>query len=107
MHLIKERSQERMKNVGANKTDRRNSNVKSMFKSMREVQKKTEDEKEEFDEMTDSNSSVKLRASDVYSDDFSSVSEEKRSDNDHRSSSKSRSLIDPKKTQKSTVVMCG
>ncbi len=112
---VKERSKERKKNVEANKTDDKRSSAMALLKAKREgkqkreeeeakreAQKKIEDEKEELEGMTGSKSSVKLRASDVYSDDSSSDSEEKRSDNERRSSSTSRSSSDSEEDAKST-----
>ncbi|CAO1402599.1 unnamed protein product [Diamesa hyperborea] len=104
----KERSKERKKNVEMNKTDDKRTNAMALLKmkregkqkreeeeAKREAQKKVDDEKEELDGVTGSKSSVKLKASEVYSDDSSSDSErEKRSGDDRRSRSSSRSSSD-------------
>lgn len=100
----KERSKERKKNVEANKTDDKRSNAMAALKAKREGKQKREEEeakrqaereqqedKEEL-EGVGGKSSVKLKASDIYSDDSGSDSEDKRSGK--RSSSSSRSSSD-------------
>lgn len=100
----KERSKERKKNVEANKTDDKRSNAMAMLKAKREGKMKREEEeakraaereinedKEEIDGVSNK-SSMKLKASDIYSDDSGSDEEAKRSDK--RSSSSSRSSSD-------------
>ncbi|XP_055694072.1 RNA polymerase-associated protein Rtf1 [Lutzomyia longipalpis] len=99
----KERSKERKKNVEANKTDDKRSNAMALLKARREGKQKREEEeakrqaerereedKEELDGVAGgkSSSSVKLKASDIYSDDSGSESDEKRSG---RRSSETRS----------------
>lgn len=100
----KERSKERKKNVEANKTDDKRSNAMAMLKAKREGKQKREEEeakrqaereqqedKEEL-ESVGGKSSVKLKASDIYSDDSGSDTDEKRSGK--RSTSSSRSSSD-------------
>lgn len=92
----KERSKERKKNVEANRTDDKRSSAMAMLKARREGKQKREEEeaakrqaKEREDERDDklegvasgksSSAAVKLKASDIYSDDSGSDSDEKRS----------------------------
>ncbi|XP_059622918.1 RNA polymerase-associated protein Rtf1 [Phlebotomus argentipes] len=88
----KERSKERKKNVEANKTDDKRSNAMALLKARREGKQKREEEeakrqaerereedKEELDGVAGGKSAVKLKASDIYSDDSGSDSDEKRS----------------------------
>lgn len=97
----KERSKERKKNVEANRTDDKRSNAMAMLKARREgkakreeeeakkeAQRKQEEEKDEI-EGVGGKSSVKLKASDIYSDDSGSESDEKMSDKRSTTSSKS------------------
>lgn len=97
----KERSKERKKNVEMNRTDDKRSNAMAMLKARREgkakreeeeakkeLQRKQDEEKEEI-EGVGGKSSVKLKASDIYSDDSGSESDEKMSDK--RSTTSSRS----------------
>lgn len=97
----KERSKERKKNVEMNRTDDKRSNAMAMLKARREgkikreeeeakkeAQRKQEEEKEEI-EGVGGKSSVKLKASDIYSDDSGSESDEKMSDKRSTTSSKS------------------
>lgn len=87
----KERSKERKKNVEANRTDDKRSNAMAMLKARREGKAKREEEeakreaqrkaeKEDRDDLDDvpggSKSSQKLKASDIYSDDSGSDSDE-------------------------------
>lgn len=97
----KERSKERKKNVEANRTDDKRSNAMAMLKARREGKQKREEEEakkqeqrkqeEEKDEIegVGGKSSVKLKASDIYSDDSGSDSDEKMSDKRSTTSSKS------------------
>ncbi|XP_063698088.1 RNA polymerase-associated protein Rtf1 [Culicoides brevitarsis] len=97
----KERSKERKKNVEMNRTDDKRSNAMAMLKARREgkakreeeeakkeAQRKQEEEKDEI-EGVGGKSSVKLKASDIYSDDSGSESDEKMSDKRSTTSSKS------------------
>lgn len=81
----KERSKERKKNVEANRTDDKRSNAMALLKAKREgkakreeeeakrqAQKDREDEKEELESVTGGKSAVKLKASEIYSDDSGS-----------------------------------
>lgn len=101
----KERSKERKKNVEMNRTDDKRSNAMALLKAKREGKAKREeeeakrqaqreltDDKEELDRVAGGKSSIKLKASDIYSDDSGSESESKRSD--RRSSTSSRSASD-------------
>lgn len=101
----KERSKERKKNVEMNRTDDKRSNAMAALKAKREGKAKREEEeakrqaeregnedKEELEGVSGGKSSVKLKASDIYSDDSGSDSEDKRSGK--RSSSSSRSSSD-------------
>lgn len=102
----KERSKERKKNVEANKTDDKRSNAMALLKAKREGKQRREEEeakrqaereqqedKEELEGVGGGKaSSIKLKASDIYSDDSGSDSEEKRFGK--RSSSSSRSSSD-------------
>lgn len=101
----KERSKERKKNVEMNRTDDKRSNAMAMLKAKREGKQKREEEeakrqaeresnedKDELEGMAGGKSLVKLKASDIYSDDSGSDSESKRSGK--RSSSSSRSSSD-------------
>lgn len=87
----KERSKERKKNVEANRTDDKRSNAMAMLKAKREGKAKREEEEakreaqrkaeaEDRDELEDvpggSKSSQKLKASDIYSDDSGSDSDD-------------------------------
>lgn len=97
----KERSKERKKNVEMNRTDDKRSNAMAMLKARREGKAKREEEEakkeaqrkqdEEKDEIegVGGKSSVKLKASDIYSDDSGSESDEKMSDKRSTTSSKS------------------
>ncbi|GAB0092039.1 RNA polymerase-associated protein Rtf1 [Sergentomyia squamirostris] len=88
----KERSKERKKNVEANKTDDKRSNAMALLKARREgkqkreeeeakrqAEREREDDKEELEGVAGSKSAIKLKASDIYSDDSGSESDEKRS----------------------------
>lgn len=81
----KERSKERKKNVEMNRTDDKRSNAMALLKAKREgkakreeeeakrqAQKEHEDEKEELESVTGGKSTVKLKASEIYSDDSGS-----------------------------------
>ncbi|EDW72257.1 uncharacterized protein Dwil_GK20812 [Drosophila willistoni] len=82
----KERSKERKKNVEANKTDDKRSNAMAMLKAKREGKAKREeeeaakrqaererdDDKEELENVSGCKSAVKLKASEIYSDDSGS-----------------------------------
>ncbi|EDW62096.1 RNA polymerase-associated protein Rtf1 [Drosophila virilis] len=81
----KERSKERKKNVEANKTDDKRSNAMAMLKAKREGKAKREeeeakrqaerdrdDDKEELESVSGCKSAVKLKASEIYSDDSGS-----------------------------------
>ncbi|XP_030374033.1 RNA polymerase-associated protein Rtf1 [Scaptodrosophila lebanonensis] len=81
----KERSKERKKNVEANKTDDKRSNAMALLKAKREGKAKREeeeakrqaererdDEKEELESVSGCKSAVKLKASEIYSDDSGS-----------------------------------
>ncbi|ALC40523.1 Rtf1 [Drosophila busckii] len=81
----KERSKERKKNVEANKTDDKRSNAMAMLKAKREGKQKREeeeakrlaerdrdDDKEELESVSGCKSAVKLKASEIYSDDSGS-----------------------------------
>uniref|UniRef100_A0A336MGJ7 CSON012067 protein n=1 Tax=Culicoides sonorensis TaxID=179676 RepID=A0A336MGJ7_CULSO len=97
----KERSKERKKNVEMNRTDDKRSNAMAMLKARREGKAKREEEEakkeaqrkqdEEKDEIegVGGKTSVKLKASDIYSDDSGSESDEKMSDKRSTTSSKS------------------
>lgn len=102
----KERSKERKKNVEMNRTDDKRSNAMAALKAKREDKAKREEEeakrqaeresqedKEDLESVSGgAKSSVKLKASDIYSDDSGSDSDEKRSS--RRSSTSSRSSSD-------------
>lgn len=107
----KERSKERKKNVEANRTDDKRSNAMALLKARREgrakreeeeakrqAEKEKEDEKLEELEGVGGKSSVKLKASDIYSDDSGSSSsseDEKPTERRSKSSdSSSRSSSD-------------
>ncbi|KAI8037599.1 RNA polymerase-associated protein Rtf1 [Drosophila gunungcola] len=81
----KERSKERKKNVEANKTDDKRSNAMALLKAKREGKAKREeeeakrlaerdrdDDKEELESVSGCKSAVKLKASEIYSDDSGS-----------------------------------
>ncbi|XP_034105298.1 RNA polymerase-associated protein Rtf1 [Drosophila albomicans] len=81
----KERSKERKKNVEANKTDDKRSNAMAALKAKREGKAKREeeeakrlaerdrdDDKEELESVSGCKSAVKLKASEIYSDDSGS-----------------------------------
>ncbi|XP_017027696.1 RNA polymerase-associated protein Rtf1 [Drosophila kikkawai] len=81
----KERSKERKKNVEANKTDDKRSNAMALLKAKREGKAKREEEeakrmaerdrdedKEELESVSGCKSAVKLKASEIYSDDSGS-----------------------------------
>ncbi|KNC22341.1 hypothetical protein FF38_04550, partial [Lucilia cuprina] len=81
----KERSKERKKNVEMNRTDDKRSNAMALLKAKREgkakreeeeakrqAQKERDDEKDELESVTGGKSSVKLKASEIYSDDSGS-----------------------------------
>ncbi|TMW46675.1 hypothetical protein DOY81_008245, partial [Sarcophaga bullata] len=81
----KERSKERKKNVEMNRTDDKRSNAMALLKAKREgkakreeeeakrqAQKEREDEKDELESVTGGKSIVKLKASEIYSDDSGS-----------------------------------
>ncbi|KAM7346000.1 RNA polymerase-associated protein Rtf1 isoform 2-T2 [Cochliomyia hominivorax] len=81
----KERSKERKKNVEMNKTDDKRSNAMALLKAKREgkakreeeeakrqAQKERDDEKDELESVTGGKSSIKLKASEIYSDDSGS-----------------------------------
>lgn len=100
----KERSKERKKNVEMNRTDDKRSNAMALLKARREgkikreeeeakkeQQRKLEEEKEETIDGVGGKSSVKLKASDIYSDDSGSESDDKASDKRSSTSSKSSS----------------
>ncbi|KAG4068969.1 hypothetical protein HA402_005117 [Bradysia odoriphaga] len=111
----KERSKERKKNVEMNKTDDKRSNAMAALKAKREGKQKREEEeakrqaekdlqldKEEIDGVSGGGkSSIKLKASDIYSDDSGSDSDDKRSG--RRSSSSSRSSGSDSEEDKKTT----
>uniref|UniRef100_A0A1L8DH65 Putative paf1/rna polymerase ii complex n=1 Tax=Nyssomyia neivai TaxID=330878 RepID=A0A1L8DH65_9DIPT len=110
----KERSKERKKNVEANKTDDKRSNAMAMLKARREgrqkreeeeakrmAEREREDDKEELEGVAGSKSAVKLKASDIYSDDSGSESDEKRSG--RRSSDTRSSSSESEDEQKSSL----
>lgn len=117
----KERSKERKKNVEMNKTDDKRSNAMALLKAKREgkakreeeeakrqAEKEREEEKEELEGVSSGKqSSVKLKASDIYSDDSgSSDSEEEEKPSEKRSASSSKSSSsseDEEKTEKKPV----
>ncbi|KAH8290664.1 hypothetical protein KR054_004822 [Drosophila jambulina] len=81
----KERSKERKKNVEANKTDDKRSNAMALLKAKREgkakreeeeakrmAEKDRDDDKEELESVSGCKSAVKLKASEIYSDDSGS-----------------------------------
>uniref|UniRef100_A0A1A9ZR98 Plus3 domain-containing protein n=1 Tax=Glossina pallidipes TaxID=7398 RepID=A0A1A9ZR98_GLOPL len=81
----KERSKERKKNVEMNRTDDKRSNAMALLKAKREgkakreeeeakrlAQKERKEEKEELESVSGGKSSVKLKASEIYSDDSGS-----------------------------------
>ncbi|XP_061395836.1 RNA polymerase-associated protein Rtf1 [Musca vetustissima] len=99
----KERSKERKKNVEMNRTDDKRSNAMALLKAKREgkakreeeeakrqAQREKEDEKDELESVTGGKSSVKLKASEIYSDDSGSSDwedEDKPSDKRSRTNS--------------------
>ncbi|CAO1413108.1 unnamed protein product [Diamesa serratosioi] len=96
----KGRTTERQKNVQIKKTDDKRTNAMALLKMKREgkqkreeeeakrkAQRKIDDDKEELD--GGNRSSVKLKASEVYSDDSSSDSEDEKRSQDVRSSASS------------------
>lgn len=98
----KERSKERKKNVEANKTDDKRSNAMALLKARREgkqkreeeeakrqAEKEREEDKEELDGVAGGKSAVKLKASDIYSDDSGSESEDEKRSGRRSSDSKS------------------
>lgn len=111
----KERSKERKKNVEMNKTDDKRSNAMALLKAKREGKQKREEEeakrladrvveaeKEELEGVTGGNkSSVRLKASDIYSDDSGSESDEKES-GDKRSTESRSSSSESEDEKKST-----
>ncbi|TDG50885.1 hypothetical protein AWZ03_002540 [Drosophila navojoa] len=117
----KERSKERKKNVEANKTDDKRSNAMAMLKAKREGKAKREeeeakrlaerdrdDDKEELESVSGCKSAVKLKASEIYSDDSGSSDwddEEKPAGKRSRSNSSKASSDseDDEKTAKSPV----
>lgn len=115
----KERSKERKKNVEANKTNDKRSDAMALLKARREgrqkreeeeakkeAQRKIDEEKEEIEGVSGGKSAVKLKASDIYSDDSGSSSsdEEKASDKRSTASSKSSSESeDEEKVEKKIV----
>lgn len=117
----KERSKERKKNVEMNKTDDKRSNAMALLKAKREgkakreeeeakrqAEKERDEEKEELDGVSSGKqSSVKLKASDIYSDDSgSSDSEEEDKPSEKRSASSSKSSSsseDEEKVEKKPV----
>ncbi|KAL7735319.1 hypothetical protein ACLKA6_018013 [Drosophila palustris] len=117
----KERSKERKKNVEANKTDDKRSNAMAMLKAKREGKAKREeeeakrqaerdrdDDKEELESVSGCKSSVKLKASEIYSDDSGSSDwddDEKPAGKRSRSASSKASSEseDDEKTTKSPV----
>ncbi|XP_020817187.1 LOW QUALITY PROTEIN: RNA polymerase-associated protein Rtf1 [Drosophila serrata] len=117
----KERSKERKKNVEANKTDDKRSNAMALLKAKREGKAKREEEeakrmaerdrdeeKEELESVSGCKSAVKLKASEIYSDDSGSSDwdeEEKPSGKRSRSNSSKASSEseDDEKAPKSPV----
>ncbi|EDV36567.1 uncharacterized protein Dana_GF11885 [Drosophila ananassae] len=117
----KERSKERKKNVEANKTDDKRSNAMAMLKAKREGKAKREeeeakraaerdrdDDKEELESVSGCKSAVKLKASEIYSDDSGSSDwdeDEKPTGKRSRSNSSKASseTEDEEKTTKSPV----
>ncbi|XP_054739055.1 RNA polymerase-associated protein Rtf1 [Anastrepha obliqua] len=102
----KERSKERKKNVEMNRTDDKRSTAMAMLKAKREgkakreeeeakrqAERDREDEKEELEGVSGGKSSVKLKASEIYSDDSGSSDsdDEKPSEKRSRSASSSKS----------------
>ncbi|XP_073845461.1 RNA polymerase-associated protein Rtf1 [Musca autumnalis] len=103
----KERSKERKKNVEMNRTDDKRSNAMALLKAKREgkakreeeeakrqAQKEKDDEKDELESVTGGKSSVKLKASEIYSDDSGSSDweeDEKPSDKHSRTNSSKHS----------------
>ncbi|CAO1411241.1 unnamed protein product [Diamesa tonsa] len=101
---LKERSNERKKNVVRNKTDEKRFNAMALLKMKRDnkqkreeeeakqkARKKDDDEKEELDGFTASKSSKKLKSSEIYSDDSSSNSERSDGPSGHKKKSRSSS----------------
>ncbi|XP_026478010.1 RNA polymerase-associated protein Rtf1 [Ctenocephalides felis] len=113
---FKERSKERKKTVEMNRGDDKRSNAMALLKAKREgkqkreeldkakkeEERKKEEEKEEIDGVSGSKTNVKLKASDIYSDDSGSDSEEKKSVG--RSSDSSRSSSSDSESDKKSVV---
>uniref|UniRef100_U5EYH6 Putative rtf1 n=1 Tax=Corethrella appendiculata TaxID=1370023 RepID=U5EYH6_9DIPT len=115
----KERSKERKKNVEMNRTDDKRSNAMAMLKAKREgkqkreeeeakreAQKKLDEEKEEdLEGVAGGKSSMKLKASEIYSDDSESDSDEKKSTGrrSRSQSSSSRSSSDDERTASGTT----
>ncbi|XP_039955774.1 RNA polymerase-associated protein Rtf1 [Bactrocera neohumeralis] len=102
----KERSKERKKNVEMNRTDDKRSTAMAMLKAKREgkakreeeeakrqAERDKEEEKEELEGVSGGKSSVKLKASEIYSDDSASsdTEDEKPSEKRSRSASSSKS----------------
>ncbi|XP_004534796.1 RNA polymerase-associated protein Rtf1 [Ceratitis capitata] len=102
----KERSKERKKNVEMNRTDDKRSTAMAMLKAKREgkakreeeeakrqAERDREEEKEELEGVAGGKSSVKLKASEIYSDDSGSsdTDDEKPSEKRSRSASSSKS----------------
>ncbi|XP_017462738.1 PREDICTED: RNA polymerase-associated protein Rtf1 [Rhagoletis zephyria] len=102
----KERSKERKKNVEMNRTDDKRSTAMAMLKAKREgkakreeeeakrqAERDREDEKEELEGVSTGKSSIKLKASEIYSDDSGSSDsdDEKPSEKRSRSASSSKS----------------
>lgn len=105
----KERSKERKKNVEMNRTDDKRSTAMAMLKAKREgkakreeeeakrqAERDKEEEKEELEGVSGGKSSVKLKASEIYSDDSGSsdTEDEKPSEKRSRSASSSKSSSD-------------
>ncbi|XP_067626942.1 RNA polymerase-associated protein Rtf1 [Eurosta solidaginis] len=113
----KERSKERKKNVEMNRTDDKRSTAMAMLKAKREGKAKREeeeakrqaerdekDDKEELEGVSGGKSAVKLKASEIYSDDSGSSDsdEEKPSERRSRSASSSKSSSDSEEEEEAT-----
>lgn len=117
----KERSKERKKNVEMNRTDDKRSNAMALLKAKREGKAKREEEearrqaeqdreeeKDELESVSGSKSAVKLRASEIYSDDSGSSDWDedkpagKRSRSNSTSSKGSSESEEEEKTEKTT-----
>lgn len=109
----KERSKERKKNVEMNRTDDKRSNAMAALKAKREGRQKREEEEAKRQAEREGNedistgvggvkTSIKLKASDIYSDDSGSDSEDKHSGK--RSTSSSRSSSDSEEESPCEIV---